>query len=261
MRTRTENVSFNEISVGRALRSTMVAILLTCVTGPLTLIAQSISEASAIADQAITTARAGNTREALSLYEKALSIAPDKMEILRDYAIVLGWAGRYSEAIPVIKRVRAVENNQPDWALREFASIYLFGDRTEEALHQYNALVERGDVSEQTLNRRALSLRWLGRRDEALASYSELLLRYPKSVAGTVGVAYSKADKGKLSAALHDLESNENVPQNDPEILKARIRILNWMGRHYEAQKLIASLPGPLADDREILEDRIAAAR
>ena len=48
---------------------------------------------------------------------------------------------------------------------------------------------------------------------------------------------------------------------DDPEILKARIRILNWMGRHYEAQKLIAALPGPLADDREILEDRIAAAR
>ena len=223
--------------------------------------AQSIDEARAMADQATTKARAGQTNEALQLYARALVIAPENMEILRDYAVVLGWAGQYSTAIPVIRKVRALESDQPDWARREFAATYLFGDLPAEALKAYDDLIARGDGSEQTLNRRALALRWLGKTDLARTAYRGLVEHYPKSVDGTVGLAYTMSDEGELSEALSYLESNTQVSPQDPEILKARIRILNWMGRHYEAQRLLATLPPTLRDDREVLEDRIAASR
>src|SRR5262249_43571844 len=51
------------------------------------------------------------------------------------------------------------------------------------------------------------------------------------------------------------------VPAEDVQLMKARIRILNWMGRHYEAQRMLSKVPPNLSDDREILEDRISAAR
>src|SRR5262249_37600096 len=85
-------------------------------------------DAQAIATRAVSEARSGNTDLALQLFRQALAAHPDDIGIMRDHAVVLGWAGKYPEAIAVVKKLRSLDSNQPDWAMREFASIYLFGD-------------------------------------------------------------------------------------------------------------------------------------
>jgi len=211
--------------------------------------------AQSVADRALAASRAGQVEEALTLYRTALAAEPENVAILRDYAVVLGNAGKYQDALPIVRKVVSLDANQPAWALREFAGIYLFGDSTVEALRVLDELVRNGDISEQTLNRRALALRWLGRSGESEEAYRTLLQRYPASEEGIAGLAYSLADEGRYFQALEGLTSSA------PAIIKARIRILNWAGRHYEAQQVLDTLPANLREDREVLEDRVAAAR
>ena len=240
-------------------RSVSLAVLL--VVLPCAALSQQPGDARRLADQATETARAGRLDDALRLYTSALVQAPDDLSILRDYAVVLGWAERYSQAIPVIKRILSTDGNQPDWVLREFSRSLLFGDETSDALLRLNQLVERGDSTEETLARRALALRWLGRTDAAEEAYKEMLRRYPQSAAASSGLAYTAADRGRLSEALRTLENAPAAVQTHPDILLAHIQVLNWMGRHYEAQSLIAELPPGLVESRDVLKERVSAGR
>ena len=235
-------------------------LLILCLALQLTATAQ-VPAAATLADEALSKARAGKNSEALSLYRKALAIDPDNIAILRDYAVVLGWNEQYAEAITVIKKLRKIENDQPEWALREFARSYLFGNATVDALSTLDELIQKGDKSETTLERRALALRWLGRRKEAQDAYRDELKLYPQSAGAVVGIAYTFADENKHAEALRFLDSESEVPADNVQVMKAKIRILNWMGRHYEAQAMLAKVPTNFADDRDILEDRISAAR
>jgi len=215
----------------------------------------------ALADEALAKARAGQNHEAISLYRRALQADPENTAILRDYAVVLGWSEQYEDAITTIKKLRKLQNDQPEWALQEFARSFLFGGASADALSTLNELIAKGDSSETTLIRRALALRWLGRQRESRETYREALARYPQSADAVVGIAYSLADENRHAEALRFLDSETQVPHDNVQVMKAKIRILNWTGRHYEAQRLLARVPPQAAGDRDILEDRISAAR
>jgi tetratricopeptide (TPR) repeat protein len=239
-------------------------VLLIVMILPAALPAQSAlsgSDTAARASEALSLARSGKTEGALEIYKDLVASEPGNMPLLRDYAVVLGWAEKYQEAIPVARKVRQMAPDQPDWALRDFAGIFLFGDALPDALKTLNELVDRGDTTEQTLLRRALTLRWMGNADDAELAYRQAASRHPSSGDAVAGLAYALADKGKLSEAWTRLENTPSATRNTVPVLRARIRILNWMGRHFEAQRLIAQLPEDLLEDKAILEDRIAAAR
>src|SRR5688572_7190343 len=219
------------------------------------------AQARTIADQATEAARSGRFDEALRLYNNALTLSPDDISILRDYAVVLGWAEKYAEAVAIIRKVLATPVEQPNWALREFARSLLFADETEEALQRLNQLVERGDDSEGTLSRRALALRWLNLRDEAELAYAEIQRRHPQSASGYVGLAYVAADRGRFSDAVQLLDNAPRAVQLQSDLLVARIQILNWMGRHFEAQQLASRVPAELSENRDILKESVLAER
>ena len=223
--------------------------------------AEATRKAAALADEAVQQARAGKTEEALALFRQAVPLAPNNVPILRDYAVILGWGEHYKEASEVIHKIVGLEPDQPDWALREFARSYLFGDQTQAALEMLNGLVSRGDTSEAVLTRRALALRWLKQSKEAQTAYEVARDLYPKSGAVRAGIVYCLGDQNKLSEALRTADAGLRDLPNDPEILKAKIRVLNWMGRHLEAQQVLEGIPTSLENDREILEDRVYAAR
>lgn len=218
-------------------------------------------QAGALAEEATQQARAGKTEDALALFRQALPLAPNNVPILRDYAVILGWGEHYSEAAKVIRQIIALEPEQPDWALREYARSYLFGGETQAALDMLNRLVSHGDTSEAVLTRRALALRWLGQAKEAQKAYEVAGNLYPASGAARAGAVYSLGDQNKFSEALRTAEAGLRDLPNDPELIKAKIKVLNWMSRHLEAQQVLDGIPTSLENDREILEDRVYAAR
>lgn len=223
--------------------------------------ADSTRQAAALAEEAVQQARAGKTEDALALFRRAVPLAPDNVPILRDYAVILGWGEHYSEAAKIIRQIAALEPEQPDWALREYARSYLFGGDTQAALKMLNLLVSRGDTSEPVLLRRGLALRWLGQPKEAQTAYEVARDHYPASGGARAGIVYCLGDQNKLSEALRTAEASLRDLPNDPDLLKAKIKVLNWMSRHLEAQQVLDGLPVSLENDREILEDRIYAAR
>jgi tetratricopeptide (TPR) repeat protein len=223
--------------------------------------ADSTRQATAWAEEAVQQARSGKTEDALALFRKAVPLAPNSVPVLRDYAVVLGWGEHYKEAAQVIHQIFSLEPEQPDWALGEYARSYLFGGDTKGALDILNRLVSRGDSSEPVLLRRALALRWLAQPKEAQTAYEVARDLYPASGGARAGIVYCLGDQNKLSEALRTAETGLRDLPNDPDLLKAKIRVLNWMSRHLEAQQVLDGLPAPLENDREILEDRVYAAR
>lgn len=240
------------------------AVIAICGAGVLraqTNTAESTRQAVALAEEATQQARAGKTEDALALFRQALPLAPDNVPILRDYAVILGWGEHYTETTKVIRRIMTLEPEQPDWALREYARSYLFGGETQAALDILNKLVSRGDSSETVLMRRALALRWLGQAKEAQTAYEVARDLYPASGAARAGAVYSLGDQNKLPEALRTAEAGLRDLPNDPDLIKAKIKVLNWMSRHLEAQQVLDGIPTSLENDREILEDRVYAAR
>jgi tetratricopeptide (TPR) repeat protein len=223
--------------------------------------AEATRQATALAEDATQQARAGKTEDALVLFRQALQLAPNNVPILRDYAVILGWGEHYGDATKVIRQIVALEPEQPDWALREYARSYLFGGDTQAALDMLNRLVSRGDTSEAVLLRRALALRWMGQPKEAQTAYEVARNLYPASGAARAGAVYSLGDQNKLSEALRTADAGLRDLPNDPELIKAKITVLNWMSRHLEAEQMLDGIPTSLENDREILEGRVYAAR
>ena len=160
-----------------------------------------------------------------------------------------------SEAVGVIKKTLGLQQEQPDWALEQFSRSYLFGGNVEAALDLLNKLVSRGDTSEPVLLRRALALRWLHQSSEAQAAYEVAVKLYPKSGAARAGVVYSMGDQDKLVGALRTADTGLSELPDNPDLLKAKVRVLNWMGHHFEAQKMLDKVPDSMRNDREILEE------
>jgi tetratricopeptide (TPR) repeat protein len=206
-------------------------------------------------------ARAGSRAEALAIYQSAVALAPNDMPTLRDYAMVLGWDGRYADAIPVIQKVLSIESNQPQWARQEFAASYLFAGHTGAALEMLNSLEQEGDNSERTLLRKGLALRWLGRSVDAVKVYRESLEKHPASTDLRAGLVYSLGDLERFGDALAEANTGLKQHPGDIGIIKAKARILNWAGRHREAQSLLDTVPESRRGDRDILHDRVSASR
>src|SRR3954453_18910037 len=73
-------------------------------------------EPAKLAERARELARSGHSDQALPLYLAALEREPGNLEIRADYAAVLGWAERYSEAIAQFRRVLKQDPlDQPNW--------------------------------------------------------------------------------------------------------------------------------------------------
>ena len=174
---------------------------------------------------------------------------------------MLGWAERYADSIAEFKKVLEREPEQPEWALREMARSELYGGSPAEALRILDGLIRAGDDSESTLCRKAFALRWLNRPVEAERIYRQVVGAFPESVTARLGVIYSLADQNRLERALLVAETALASRPKDPDLLKAKGQVLNWMGRHREALRIFNAFGGGSAIDREVLEGRIAAAR
>ena len=213
-----------------------------------------------LSERAGELARSGRTAEALPMYEAALAQEPNNLEIRADYATVLGWAERYRESIAQFRLVTGP--NQPDppiWVLREASRSQLFGGDLKGAMATLNQLIGLLDDAEVTLCRRGLALRWLDRPKEAETAYRDALKTHPASTMAQIGIIYSLADQNRIQQALALVNQMTRQQPDNRDFAKVKSQILNWMGRHREAGRVLHGLGG--ADDREILESRVSAAR
>lgn len=217
--------------------------------------------AETLREEGVRRAREGEVELGVKHLQLALSIQPDNADFLRDYAIVLGWAERYPEALAQYDRLLEIAPDQPIWARVELARAQLFGDRPMEALETLDGLLAEGFVDATTLSRKGLALRWLGRSGEAAHVYRRIVRDYPDSPDGPRGLVQALADRNRLGDAIEAADAGIRKFPDDWEIRLRKAQALNWAGRHVSARKTLSEAPAEESLSGDVLHHRTLAAR
>lgn len=219
------------------------------------------SQSAALAAEGVELAREGSMDLGIAYLRRAVAMAPSQINVRRDYAVVLTWDGRYVEAQREFDYVFEHEPNQPVWARSDRAQAELFGDHPKIALAMLNELLAEGHVDERNLVRKGLALRWSGQPKEAERLYKQIAALYPESSAGPDGLIHSLADQNRLGSAIK--AANEGLMRlpDHWDLVKSRAQVLNWAGRHLQAEKTLAALPEEKAQQGDALHHMALAGR
>lgn len=167
-------------------------------------------------------ARIGVAREVLddaeTLLAAALEMAPDYIELRRDYACVLLDRHKHLEAIEQLDRLLKIDPRNIDYrVLRATATVGL-GDH-EGGMRGFTAALADTDPKSRLAADLHLSighsLKTLGRRTEAIEAYRQAIAVRPKfgdaywSLANLKTYAFSDADIGRLEEAEADPSTEE----------------------------------------------------
>ncbi len=212
-------------------------------------------------ERGVQRAREGDLEAGLLDLRAALEASPKDPTIRRDYAIALGWAERYSEALAEFDRLLELESDQPIWARKEIAQAQLFGGRTEDALQTLDGLIADGEDGLPIRSKRGLALRWLGRPEAAAKEYRRVIQQFPAAVEGHDGLALSLADRNRLSDAIGAAEKGLAKFPGDWRIRTTLAQVLNWSGRHVRAEQTLRGLPPQYLDTEDALRHQTLAAR
>ena len=215
----------------------------------------------ALAAEGVALAREGSVNLGIAYLRRAVAMAPYHLGVRRDYAVVLTWNERYVEAQREFDYVFEHEPSQPVWARSDRVQAELFGDRPQIALGMINELLAEGHVDERNLLRKGLALRWSGRPKEAERLYKQISALYPESSAGPDGLIHSLADQNRLGSAIKAADESLTRLPDRWDLVKSRAQVLNWAGRHLQAEKTLAALPEERAQQGDALQHMALAAR
>lgn len=215
----------------------------------------------ALAAEGVELAREGSIDLGIVYLRRAVAMAPYHLGVRRDYAVVLTWSGRYVEAQREFDYVFEHQPDQPVWARSDRAQAELFGDNPKIALAMLNELLAEGHVDERNLVRKGLALRWSGQPKEAERLYKQIAALYPESSAGPDGLIHSLADQNRLGSAIKAANEGLTRLPDHWDLVKSRAQVLNWAGRHLQAEKTLAALPEENAKQGDALHHMALAAR
>jgi tetratricopeptide (TPR) repeat protein len=215
----------------------------------------------ALAAEGVALAREGSLDLGVAYLRRAVAMAPNHLGVRRDYAVVLTWDERYVEAQRQFDYVFEHQPSQPVWARSDRAQAELFGDHPKIALAMLNELLAEGYVDERNLVRKGLALRWSGQPKEAEQLYKQISALYPESSAGPDGLIHSLADQNRLGSAIKAANESLTRLPDHWDLIKSRAQVLNWAGRHLQAEKTLAALPAEPAQQGDALHHMALAAR
>jgi tetratricopeptide (TPR) repeat protein len=218
-------------------------------------------QSAALAAEGVALAREGSIDLGLVYLRRAVAMAPYHLSVRRDYAVVLTWGERYVEAQREFDYVFEHQPSQPVWARSDRVQAELFGDHPQIALRMLNELLAEGHVDERNLVRKGLALRWSGQPKEAERLYKQVSALYPESSAGPDGLIHSLADQNRLGSAIKAADKSLTRLPDRWDLVKSRAQVLNWAGRHLQAEKTLAALPEERAQQGDALQHMALAAR
>ncbi len=162
--------------------------------------------------------RFGRTSEAEAALAEAIRLAPDEPEvILIQFGRALD-ADNYAEAQRLVERATALNTDQAGGRILRASLLHKQG-RSPEALALINSVVTDGLTSVPVLLRRAQILRGMGRIDDAVSDYEEMLRRQPDSIENIREVIGALAGLERYRKALEIARRSQRVAGADPVFL------------------------------------------
>ncbi len=99
-------------------RRVLLLFLLLWAAGVASAAAQETSQGQQLYDQGLRLLKAGNTRQALPLLQRATTLLPNNRHVMADYVVALVWAGEYRQAVdyyraqePALREIRYLHKN------------------------------------------------------------------------------------------------------------------------------------------------------
>lgn len=146
----------------------------------------------------------GDFRLALEEFQAALALVPDDATLLNNLGVVLSSLGRH-----------------------------------DEALSTYDRLLALSSADAAAWHNLGVTLAQLNRYEEAVAAYTRALEMAPDT--GTLANrALAEAHAGRLTDALHDLDSALSQRAGDTELLSCRRTVLEEMLRSLTGQGVLS---------------------
>lgn len=198
--------------------------------------------------------REGRLEEAEAAFQRAIELAPERVETLTNLGILLAEKGELDQAIALLERASAGDPEAIRTRLNLARALSLAG-RWDEAVGQYDAALAQRPRDPSLRSYRAEALLDSGRAAEAAAAFAGLVDEQPERALFRVREAQALALAGDPVRARSRLEVGlERLPQSG-EIAHALARLLLSMPGASERDALRAlDLAQDVFDARPTLE-------
>ncbi|ACK51253.1 TPR repeat-containing protein [Methylocella silvestris BL2] len=177
---------------------------------------------------------AGDLREALIWFERALALKPDYFEVLSARAIVLQRLGQPEDALEAFEDILKLRPNDAD-ALFSIGVILQSLGRMNEALVSYEGALRAQPKHCEALTNRGALLERFGRLTEALSCFEAIIALRPNNGGALFnkGSVLQKLGRNEDALAAYEAAAQSGPP--DPETELNRGNVLQKLGRLDEA--------------------------
>ncbi len=174
--------------------------------------------------------KAGNFAVARTEYEKALDLAPQRVDAMANLGAVFLRTGQPDQAAARFRQALALRPEMPQLGFFLGLALYEAG-RFDEAHQALVAFLKRVPGDARGLHLNGLCLLKLDRLDEGIRLLEESLAKAPDNRAAKTTLATALVSVGELSRAEELVSGSEG-----PEVQLVRGMVLNAKGRYREAE-------------------------
>lgn len=156
----------------------------------------------------------GEEPEAERHLERAVALQPDYGEAHNNLGILWSSRGEHARALPAFERAVALEGGKAAW-LNNLGNSYVECFRFEEALRTYDRAIAINPLDAECWSNRGLALRGLRRPDEAMDSFRRAIDIVPAHVSALSNLAIVLKEQKQLDEAVRTMtRATELDPAN-----------------------------------------------
>jgi biofilm PGA synthesis protein PgaA len=225
---------------------------------PYLMVSGHVETITSARDGAVALARDGLIDEGLQILGELRKAHPEDRNLLYDETVVLGWAGRYAEAVANAADIDP--GKAPDYVVEAVAKAHRNARDYVNAVEWYGVLADRNPGSVDARAGQAMSHADAG----DFTAARQALETVPASEANIVGLllaeAYIREREGRLLEALAHYQRVLDIEPDNDEALRGKALVLRTALLPREALALARQKPGLLSDDEIVqLEADVAA--
>ena len=174
--------------------------------------------------------RQGELSQAIQMYQQVLRVKPDHRDASFNLASAYIQLTAYSEALPLLKKLRKIDDRNPE-VLVNLAIVKIGMGKSTEAIYFLDLAAKQYEVPIfEIYFHRAVALSRLGQLEEALLSYKKAEELNPKHPTLNFNLALLCDKLNKYNEAVNFyrvfLQHSDNLPQNEEKKIENRIRSL-----------------------------------
>jgi tetratricopeptide (TPR) repeat protein len=186
--------------------------------------------------------RLGNEPQAILSYKRAIELAPDDVEARKRLADLYTHEGRADLAAQILKDAQRLAPEKDTASRRKLARSLLATGKVDDAEAEVQRIVsdDPSDGESVALQAEILSLR--GDDDRATKLFDAALTLSPESAGVRLARERYFVTKGKMDAALAELDGALKTAADDPDVATERAKLLCKMKRYEEARETMEAV-------------------